>query len=360
MVRNGDFRPDFYPTEGEAGDAEAGLLNDAGRRVPFIDVVHLVFVQENNPAWMMFEKKQRDSAGIPRDVYTQVISPDKALVDKWKQMGIRLIKDTYPAIYWIVFNMEDPVVGGSKSLRQALCLAYDVEKDIEILHNGRGIRALNTIPSTFKGHKEAGPSPYAHLDVPLARKKLEDARKELAAQGVIKPGQDIPTLKLYVGGIDEDSRRLGDFAQRQFAKLGIRLEIELNDWPTLQKLVHNKQCQMYTMGWHADYPDAENFLQLYYSPNIKRGTNNSNYSKREFDKLFEAASVELNEGKRIDLYAGMTRLINEDCPVLLLSEPITYYLAYEWVHNIKLHPIGYGFQKYMRIDAALRRQRGGP
>ncbi|MHC4983367.1 MAG: ABC transporter substrate-binding protein [Planctomycetota bacterium] len=356
LERNPDFRPVFYPREGAPGDKEAGLLEDAGRRVPFIDVVHLVFVKENNTAWGMFEKMQRDSAGIPRDVYGDVISPEKALLQEWRDRGIKLIKDTYPAVFWIAFNMEDPVVGQSKSLRQALCLAYDVESHIDILFNGRGKRATNTIPSSTKGHEKAGPSPYARFDLRLARKKLNQAKQELAAKGVIASGGDIPELTLSLPGRDEEDRRFGIFAQRQFAKLGIKLQIDLNDWPTLQKKVHNKQAQLYAMGWHADYPDAENFLQLYYSPNITRGTNNTNYANHEFDKLFEKASKELDEQKRIELYAKMTRIINEDCPVLLLSEPITYYLHYEWVKNIKLHPIGYGFRKFTRIDDEMRRR----
>ena len=131
------------------------------------------------------------------------------------------------------------------------------------------------------------------------------------------------------------------------------------EWPTLQKKVHSKVVQMYAMGWHADYPDAENFLQLYYSPNIKRGTNNSNYRNAEFDKLFKQAATIMDEQQRISLYARMGKILNEDAPVLLLTEPIGYILLYEWVRNDKPHPIGYGFRKYIHIDAKLRREMGG-
>ncbi len=359
MERNPDFRDDFYPTEGGPGDDEAGLLRDAGKKVPFIDVIDLIFVSENNPAWMMFENKLRDSAGIPRDVYSQVVSPDKKLLDKWQKQGIRLVKDTDPAVYWFAFNLNDPVLGSSKSLRQALCLCYDVEKHIELLFNGRGIRAVNTIPSSFKGHDEAGPSPYARLDLELAKKKIEDAKKELVEAGVIKPGDPIPQLTLDLGDRDESFRRMGTFAQKQFAQIGVNLKIELNDWPTLQQKVNTKQAQIYSMGWQADYPDAENFLQLYYSPNIKRGTNNTNYANPEFDRLYEKAATTVDENERVKLYVEMTKMLNEDCPALLLSEPVIFTLIYDWVYNTKLHPIGAGFTKYIRIDAKQRREMGG-
>lgn len=359
MERNPDFRDDYYPSQGAPGDRQAGLLDDAGKKLPFMDVQYLTFVQEENPAWMLFMTKQRDVGGIPRDVFASVISPSRDLTDRWKKLGIRLRKDPYPAIYWLAFNMEDKVVGKSKSLRQGLCLAFNVEQYIDTIFNGRGKRAVNTIPSTFKGHTEAGAGPYARLDIKAARKKIAAARVELAAAGVIEAGQGIPALRLDLPGRDEQSRRIGEFIRGEFRKVGVEIRIELNDWPTLQEKVHNKQTQMYAMGWSADYPDAENFLQLYYSPNIKRGTNNTNYSNAEFDRLFEQAGRMLKIEDRVSLYAKMARMISEDCPVLLLSEPVRFGLVNSWVHNFKAHPIAYGLAKYTRIDVKARRAAGG-
>lgn len=360
LDRNPDYRDDFYPTEGEPGDAEAGLLKDAGKKVPFIDVQYLTYVAEENPSWMLFATMQRDTAGIPQDVYSHVISPSKDLMSQWESRGIRLMKDASSAsVYWYAFNLDDPVVGKSKSLRQALSLAYSVEDHIEILFNGRGIRALSMIPRSFAGFTEAGPSPYARFDLKAAKAKLEDARKELTAAGVIQPGEPIPALTMDMPGREEDTMRMGEFAQRQFKQIGVELKIVPNDWPTLQQKVHNKQCQIYAMGWQADYPDAENFLQLYYSPNIERGTNNTNYSNKAFDALYEKAAVEMDEAKRVRMYVQMLHMLYEDTPVLLLSEPVTYLLLYPWVHNEKLHPIGSGYLKYIRLDVDLRRKMGG-
>ena len=152
---------------------------------------------------------------------------------------------------------------------------------------------------------------------------------------------------------------MAEYIKRQFNRVGVDVKMELNDWPTLQQKVHNKVVQMYAMGWHADYPDAENFLQLFYSPNIKRGTNNMNYKNDRFDKLYEQASTMMDEDKRIPIYTKMVKILNEDCPALLLSEPISYILVNDWVRNVKPHPIGYGFRKYTFIDVKKRRARGG-
>lgn len=359
LVRNEDYREVLYPSHGEPGDREAGLLDDAGKPTPFIDVFYLTYVEETNPMWMMFLARRLDSVAIPRELYSQVISPDQKLQAEWARKGIRLHKYSDPAIYWYAFNMDDPVVGKSKSLRQALSLAYDVQEHIDDLFNGRGVRAVNYVPRDFEAHNEAGPSPYARFDVEAARAKLRQARQELEAAGAIRPGEPIPPLTLDLPGRDEGARKMGELARKNFGRLGLSVNIELNDWPTLQSKVHNKKTQIYAMGWHADYPDPENFLQNFYTPNIDRGTNNTNYSNAAFDRLFAQAALMMPSPQRTELYVQMIRILNEDCPVLLLSEPVGYFLAYDWLHNVKPHPIGYGFSKYRRLDVERRRQQGG-
>jgi len=197
------------------------------------------------------------------------------------------------------------------------------------------------------------------LDVPAAREKIARAKKELIAAGAIEPDEEIPPLTLEMPGRDDHYRRVGQFAKGEFRKVGITLNIELNDWPTLQEKVNNKQAQMYAMGLHAHYPDAENFLQLYYSPNIELGTNNVNYRNERFDRLYRQADRLGTEQQRVPLYAQMARMLSEDCPVLLLSEPITYALIHKWVHNYKNHPLAYGLAKYTRIDVEVRRAAEG-
>lgn len=364
-------RRDVYPSEGRPrevdaqgneiypGDEARGLLKDAGKKVPFIDVLHFDFVAEDYSAWNRFLARQTDANGVPRETFSAIIRPDKGLTDSWQKKGIVLHRYTSPAVYWIVFNMEDPVLGKSDSLRQAMCLAFDVETYIKVLMNGRGVRPLNILPNSFKGWKEAGPGAYAKFDLAAAKQKVEQAKKELVAAGVIKPGQDIPEIKFDIPGRDTDSARMGEFIQQQFSKIGIKLKIILSDWPTLQEKVHNKSCQMYTMGWHADYPDAENFLQLYYSGNISKGTNNSNYSRKEFDQLYEKVRIMPDTPERTAMYVQMVQMISEDCPVLLMSEPESFLLTYKWLGNINPHPIGYGYTKFQHLDPEMRKKMGG-
>ena len=236
LVRNPEFRPDFYPSEGEGptkdypGDSAMGLLADAGKRVPFIDEIDYRYVDEQYTSWMLFLSKQLDAAGIPRETFDAVVRPDKNLTDTWTKRHIVLARFSDPSIYWMVFNMEDPVLGRSKALRQAICLGYDVENEIKVLINGRGKRATNVVPSDFKGHDEAGASPYAHYDLAAAKKKIAQAKKELGAQGLLVNGE-IPELKLDLSD-GSAAQREAEFMRQQFANMGLKIKTVFNDWPT--------------------------------------------------------------------------------------------------------------------------------
>ena len=357
--RNPVYDHGVYPAEGAPGDEESGLLVDAGKPLPFIDVICYEYIAEDLPMWLGFLSRQYDVSAIPRDVFGSVIGPDRGLLEKWAKRGIRLVKFTDPSVFWYAFNMEDPLFGTSKSLRQAMSLGFNADDYIEVLFNGRGKRPTNILPDSFPCHDEAGASPYSRFDPEAARAKLEAARGELARAGLLDRDGNIPQITVDLGGRDEFARSSGEFTQRQFERLGLRVKIELNDWPTLQQKVHNKQVQVYGMGWHADYPDPENFLQLFYGPNIEKGTNNTNYRNPEFDALYDRVKVMNDSPERRELYVKMVQILNEDCPVILTVEPESFLLVHDWVKNQKRHPFGYGMSKYLRIDVEERRRMGG-
>ena len=287
LYRNSEFRAEYYPTQGEPGDRAAGLLEDAGKRVPFVDVIYEDYAPESNPMWMLFLTRQTDVAGIPREQFKAVITPTKGLDNKMSDQGIRLLKYPDPSVFYLTFNMKDPVVGASKSLRQALCLAFNVEEYLRVLQNDCGYRATNILPRGFEGHDEAGPGPYAHFNLAEARAKIEQAKKELADAGVIQSGEPIPQITLDLGDTDEETRKNGEYVQSQFAALGVNLEVVPQDWPTLLAKLSHKQFQMCMSGWSADYRDPTTFLQLFYTPSIQSNTNTASYSNEEFDRLYE-------------------------------------------------------------------------
>ena len=111
------------------------------------------------------------------------------------------------------------------------------------------------------------------------------------------------------------------------------------------------------MAWGADYPDAENFLQLFYSKNISPGPNGANYSNPAFDKLYEKALLLPDSPERTKIYKQMRDIVVEDVPWTYTGHRLTYGLFYPWLKNYKPNKIVAGSVKYYRIDNNLRDQK---
>jgi ABC-type oligopeptide transport system substrate-binding subunit len=148
-----------------------------------------------------------------------------------------------------------------------------------------------------------------------------------------------------------------DWMIRQYAKLGIQLEIRATDNNQFQDKVRKGKHQIYWSGWLADYPDAENFLFLLYGPNGKTkydGENTSNYENPEYDKLFQQLKL-LDDGPaKLKLIDTMVRMVQEDAPWSWGYFPFASGAYQSWVKNGKPTIMAKDLGLYYRIDAAER------
>ncbi len=117
----------------------------------------------------------------------------------------------------------------------------------------------------------------------------------------------------------------------------------------------SKQAQIYLLGWVADYPDEETFLQLFFGKNAGvNGINSSNYQNPAYDALYETAEV-MNPGPERDaLYRKLEAIVMEDSPWLLVNYSTAYALHYRWLHNVKPMDFCYGNLMYRSLDFADR------
>jgi ABC-type transport system substrate-binding protein len=351
-VRNPAYRPDFYPTEGMPEDRQEGLLADAGLPVPFADRIIWRIIEEDQPRWLMFMRGRLDINSIPKDNFGQAVAFGKNLTEEMTQKGIRLQTYIEPNVFYLSFNMADPVLGTNKPLRLAINYAIDREKFIDLLMNGRGIVAHGFIsPAMEEYDPNICTVSRSVLDLEKARFYLRQAEQ--------LHGGPIPRLRLAVGGTDTTYRQIAQFFQRNIQELGLQVQIEVFDWPTFLEKMRTNQLQLIGgTGWMADYPDTESFLQVFYGPNAS-WPNSSNYSNPEFDRLYEQTSVMPPSPERTRLYREAERIVIEDMPVAFVYHRIGYVLYHDWVGNFKANAykaecMGGGFAKYYRIDAAKR------
>ncbi len=344
-VKNPTYRDEFYPSEGEAADQAAGLLADAGKKLPLVDRVVVTIFVESQPQWLNFMSGKLDYSGIPKDSYAQAITPSKELSPEMASKGIRLFKEPMLDVTHDSFNMADPLIGKNRHLRQAISLALPVAPLLELFYNGRAIAAQGPIPPGLAGYDPEFKNPYRQFN-------LEKA-KELMAKAGYPGGKGLPPIE-YLTVASSTSRQMDEFLQKNLAEIGVKLKVNASSWPEFQTAIKNRKGQMWGMAWGADYPDAENFLQLFYSKNATPGPNDSNYSNPEFDRLYEQALKLQDSPARTALYKEMVKILVEDAPWVFNVHRLGFTLVQPWVRNYKPHEF-HGMTKYHAVDAAKRK-----
>jgi ABC-type transport system substrate-binding protein len=288
MKRNPHYRGEPYPCEGMPGDKEAGLLDDCGKMMPFIDTLVSTVEREAVPQRGKFrqgfydiEVFERTDTGMD---YLVAAQDSEEVLREYTAKGFRLGKGSDVNSYFIAFNMLDPVLGDgdegvntpeqkakNRKLRQALSIAIDWEEYSKVFPKKAGDTAMSPLPPGIFGSREGTPegvNPITHTwkDGRAVRRSIEEAKRLLAEAGY-PDGRDAKTGKPLVLNYDfyapptPERKPEIDWVVRQFAKLDIQLEVRATDNNQFQDKVRKGKYQVFWLGWNADYPDAENFLR---------------------------------------------------------------------------------------------------
>ncbi len=376
LSRNPNFHGETYPDEGEPGDREAGLLEDAGKPMPFIDKAVYSLEKESIPYWNKFLQGYYDTSGISSDSFDQAVQfsdqGEIGLTEDMQKKGIQLMTAVTSSIFYMGFNMADPVIGGdserARLLRQAISIAVDFDEYISIFNNGRGIAAQGPIPpgifGSHKGRQGINPLVYQWKDGRLKRRGLDQARALMARAGY-PGGRDSKSGKPLILYYDTtstgpDGKARLNWMRKQFAKLGIQLVIRSSDYNRFQEKMRKGTGQIFMWGWNADYPDPENFLFLLYGPNGKMefgGENASNYRNAQFDALFDRMKNMDNGPERQQIIDRMVEILRRDAPWVWGFHPKAFSLFHSWYRNVKPNLMANNTLKYKRVDAALRERK---
>ena len=344
-----------FPDEGWPASDDLRFKPLAGARIPFLDEIQMRIIRESIPAWVLFRQGYLDGSGIGKDVFNTVLDAARDLTLEFQKRGVVLHKDSEPATFYLIFNMEDAVYGKNKKLRQAISSAYDENAANEIFRNGIDIDAEELLPPDVFGYQRDLKNPYKQHDLTLARKLMEEAGYPGGRDA--KTGEQLK-LTLDVAADDATTRQLAEFQKSQIEQLGIRVDVQENLWERQQEKVNNGQFQLVAYGWVADYPDPENFFFLFYGKNAPpRGSNSCRYFNPEFDKIFEKMCTMDNSPERFDMIRRLTAILNEDCPFVLLSHSVSFSLAQPWAPRVSPNPLLAGGAKYASVDTALREQK---
>ena len=385
IVRNPNFRDERYPllAQPDPNDAQAvanyklmkdnGMLEDCGKKLPFVDRIVYRIEREAIPCWNKFMQGYYDTSGIQPEQFDQTVSlssrGDFNITDSMRDRGIRLLQTTTASLFYYLFNMNDPVFGGyeekKQKLRQAISIAIDTREFIDIFRNGMAVESQGPVPPGIFGNEpgKAGVNPYVFDWDPVrrrpVRKSIEEAKKLLAEAGYpggYDPNGEQLKIKFVTYQVGAQNRAAQQLLVKQLLRINIRLDIETLSYNEFDKKVKQGGYQLAPFGWAADYPDPETFfILLYKADNLaKEALNTPMYERPEYRQLYKKMSAMKNCPERLEIVRQMNELLRKDAPAVFYTHGMSISLVHGWLHNHFPYPLSRGMDKYLRIDIAAR------
>ena len=338
-VKNPDYRKKFFPK---------GVYPHLGeeQRLPFLDKIVVHVIKESQPRWLNFLKGKIDYIAIPRDNFDSVITPGNELTKDLQEKGVELLKAPSLDITYVAFN-HDLKLFASVDLRRAMMLAYDIDRYNKLFYNNTALPAHGVIPPGIAGYEEEYENPYRKMNIKKAKELLTKAGYP-GGKGI-----GIITYDCFNASI---SRQQGDYFKKQMEKIGIQVKVRPNPWPVLQDKITKRKIMTYGIAWGADYPDAENFLQLLYGPNRAPGANGSGYDNKRYNLLFERATAMSHGSQRTKLYETLNRFIATEVPWIFGVHRQNFIVKHSWVENFTLSDFNIGQEAYLSVDTVKKKE----
>lgn len=297
--------------------------DSAGNQLPYLDGIKVSFYDSKATEFLEFQQNRLDFIDdIDPSFKDEVLTKTGNLKRTW--LGrIALHKHPYLNIEYlgILVDPENTMVKNSplrlQKIRQAINYGFDRKKMMLYLRNSIGIAAESGfVPAGLPSFDPVEVKGY-HYNPARAKQLLEEAG--------FRDGNGLPVIKLLTIPIYGD---LGTYIANELMQIGIQVQVEVIQKSLLMEQMAKSQASFFRGSWIADYPDAENYLSVFYSRN-PAPPNYTRYRNAAFDALYEAALSQRNDSLRYRLYRQMDQLVINDAPVV----PLWYDMAIHLVHT---------------------------
>jgi ABC-type transport system substrate-binding protein len=283
----------------------------SGKRLPYLNGIKVSFFDSRATEFLLFRQKKLDFINdIDASFKDEVLTKTGTLRKDWRG---KIALQTHPYLnieyFGILVDESNPLLKNSplklKKVRQAINYSIDREKMVLYLRNSLGTPATaGFVPVGLPSFDSTKVKGY-HYNPILARKLLDEAGIKRGELTVIK----LQTIPIYAD--------IGSYISRQMEEIGLKVQVDVVQKSLLLELTSNSRTLFFRGSWIADYPDAENYLSVFYSKN-PAPPNYTRYSNKEFDVLFEKAIRETNDSIRYRLYQQADQVMMEDAPVVPL------------------------------------------
>ena len=278
-----------------------------GKKLPYLEAVAITFLPNKQSEYLQFVQGNLDFiSGLDASYKDDILTSSGILNSKYNNKFL-MLRSPYLNTEYLGFFMESTTSEvESKLIRQAINYGFDRKKMMLYLRNGIGIPANGGfIPKGLPGYDELSGYQYD----PKKAKTLVEEYKKLSKN--TSPSITISTNENYLN--------FCEFIQRALLDIGLTVTIEVMPSSSLKTAKANGKLDIFRASWVADYPDAQNYLSLFFSENFTpNGPNYTHFKNVTYDSTYAKAMIESNVEKRINLYKKMDQIVLEEAPVVVL------------------------------------------
>ncbi len=287
-----------------------------------------------------------------REQFSQVALPDNKVSAELSRQGVTLSRITDPDINYTYMNTTDPEFGGFAkdkiALRRAILMSFDNAELIRVIRKNQAVEAQYPIPPDVVGH-DASYRTSIPYDPALANQLLDYFGYKKGADGYRSWPNGKPLVWRYSSTPTSRDRELDELWQKSLDRIGIRLRVDKNKFP--EQLKQERACQLLsrTASWIADYPDGDDFMQLFYGPNSHQN-NNACFQMEAWDRIYEKTRVMPASPERDQLYRKLWRMVEVNGAIKLHDTRTRNMLVQPAVIGYRKHPILLADWIYADID----------
>ena len=301
--------------------------DNQGNPLPYLEAIAISFLPDIQSEFMLFSQGKFDFLNSLDPSYKDELLTPKGTLQIAYQDKVNLQKGPYLNTEYIGLYLDsnNPALL-STELRKAINIGFDREKMIRYLRNTIGFPALGGfIPKGLAGKTTQTFNQYQPQQARALVKKFTEENKTA------------PTIRLAT---DINYLDICEYLQRELQKIGIKIVIDLMPTATLRQAKSSGKLEAFRASWIADYPDAENYLSLFYSANFSPGgPNYTHFKQAEFDALYKKALLQSSLDERIALYREMDEMIMQYYPVVPLYYDQAVRFVQKNIQGFEMNPL---------------------
>lgn len=321
--------------------------DEEGNPLPYLDAVAITFIVDKQTAFLEFVKGNLDFMNSIAPSYKdEILTAKGGLREKYADR-ITLTSTPFLNTEYLGFLMDgDDNPMKDKRIRQAINYGFDRRKMIKYMRNDVGRAGCQGfIPYGLPGYDSTAQFGYDY--------NVEKA-KQLLSEAGYPGGKGLPTLKLATTSTYLD---LCKYIQQQLGILGLDVKVEVNPPAALREQIAQSKSSWFRGSWIADYPDAENYLSLFYSPNhCPVGPNYTHFTSAKFDRLYERAKAEVDDSIRLRIYREMDSLIMDEAPVMVLYYDQVLHFTQKNVSGLRSNAMNSLDLRRVKIDNSQKKR----